>query len=435
MMRSAQYLDAVRDALKAYDEDVAGELLASLEEHFEQGLSEGKSEEELCEELGPVSDLISELGTLCEEQSVYRAGDTSGDQGTKKQYEGAGTAYQEYKEVSQEHALVRRERFSGYSVSKIYAELGFADVKLISTTEVTPYVRLQRGSDEPEQYRLEEGIEGDTYIVKLVKNESAPQRKRPFLGQLFSYVSGETDLPIGIHLSLELYVPEGTRALKLVQSSGDVYGEHLELPSLELKSTSGDMNLKKIYAEQMQVVVTSGDVELENINCADLNISSSSGDVDLNHVKTCRMEVQSTSGDVELQDSIADEKMYLHSKSGDFSLEDVKSVRLRAETISGDMTISAQCSEAILQSTSGDVEAAFEQDVHATINTVSGDVSLTLNNEKRGFFAHTQTVSGEVFVDYAGVKGHYGKNTDIRAGMESSRLEINTVSGDINIWE
>lgn len=449
-MRSTEYLHAVEEALQGYDDEMVKELIASLNEHFEQGLSAGRSEEELCAELGAVENLVKELdamgGRRTEEKKVQTEA-VYAKHTDKAEKEPFASAVEKTAEVPggdtgnaahTETALVKRVSPKGYPVSKIHAELGFADIKLLHTDKAIPYIRLQRGSDEPESVRLEEYFNGDTYEVRLVKNEGARYREnRSIWSQIFvGLTNGAVSLGLGVHLALELYIPAEIRELCVKQSSGDISGDELNIPVLKLTSGSGDIDLKNVRAaDALETRSASGDVTLENIVGTAVTVSSTSGDLNVQDVKAVNMTMHSTSGDLDLDSCIADERLGVNTGSGDIDLNESHARRLAVNTISGDATVCVRCAEAVLGSTSGDLEVTFFDDVDARMNTVSGDANVRLKNDRRGFYAETHTVSGDVHVRYAGSSGHYGKNAVIHIGGEASHFEIHSVSGDIRISE
>ena len=50
-MTKLEYMQYVREKLQGYDREFVEEILENYEEHFEAGLKNGRSEEEICEEL------------------------------------------------------------------------------------------------------------------------------------------------------------------------------------------------------------------------------------------------------------------------------------------------------------------------------------------------------------------------------------------------
>ncbi len=60
-MNKLEYLSALKEALKNTNESVMEEIISDYEEHFQVGIENGKSEEQICEELGEIDDLVEEI--------------------------------------------------------------------------------------------------------------------------------------------------------------------------------------------------------------------------------------------------------------------------------------------------------------------------------------------------------------------------------------
>ena len=50
-----------KEKLQGYDREFVEEILENYEEHFEAGLKNGRSEEEICEELGNIENLLGDI--------------------------------------------------------------------------------------------------------------------------------------------------------------------------------------------------------------------------------------------------------------------------------------------------------------------------------------------------------------------------------------
>ncbi|WMJ86893.1 DUF4097 family beta strand repeat-containing protein [Anaerocolumna sp. MB42-C2] len=60
-MNKTEYLNILKKALKDVDESVMDEIVSDYEEHFQAGMENGKSEEQICEDLGAIDDLVEEI--------------------------------------------------------------------------------------------------------------------------------------------------------------------------------------------------------------------------------------------------------------------------------------------------------------------------------------------------------------------------------------
>lgn len=60
-MTRAEYMEELANALKAYDEDFALDIIGDYRRHFDEAAADGRSEESVCEELGSVEDFIRDI--------------------------------------------------------------------------------------------------------------------------------------------------------------------------------------------------------------------------------------------------------------------------------------------------------------------------------------------------------------------------------------
>lgn len=60
-MNKVEYLDALKAALKDTDKEIMEEIISDYEEHFQVGVENGKSEEQICDDLGSIEDLVQEI--------------------------------------------------------------------------------------------------------------------------------------------------------------------------------------------------------------------------------------------------------------------------------------------------------------------------------------------------------------------------------------
>ncbi len=78
-MNKMEYLSALKEALSDTEESIMREIVSDYEEHFQAGMENGKSEEEICEDLGSIEDLVKEIKDVYNTDPVGEEKDDSGD--------------------------------------------------------------------------------------------------------------------------------------------------------------------------------------------------------------------------------------------------------------------------------------------------------------------------------------------------------------------
>lgn len=185
---------------------------------------------------------------------------------------------------------------------------------------------------------------------------------------------------------------------------------------VSFEGVSSDGNFRQIEGG-LRARTASGDLEAEEI-ASQLNLTSVSGDV---RAEECdgQARVSTVSGEIELR--LKSDKVVVDSVSGDVEVELDEFTRLHATVVSGDLEIEGQLGP------SGDIE----------MSSVSGDIDLVLRGELNARINVETGPGGDITNnltdDAVKTKFPTASNLDIRSGDGSSRINIRTVSGDINL--
>ena len=373
-MTKQEYMQQLSRALEGYEQGFVQEILESYEEHFEAGLKSGRSEEEICRELGDIEELLREMGDEVEFKKEERP-------------------------LPKPVTAIEPVQYSG--ISKVQLNLFSMDAEISRSCDGELHAYLQSG-EELSQY-LEEQVEGDTYMV----NEKKPMKNQPSLDLVSLLRMMRNPTP-----KLMVELPERIEFLHGKTTSGDLKLDKLNSRAVELETTSGDIQITQMVAEESVIKASSGDIQLEQVNVSEMVLQNSSGDIELTHLNGQKVELTSVSGDIEL--------------------DGVRGEKWKAETSSGDVELSrSEVEQLEVLSSSGGVEGDYYAQ-NSRIKTSSGDIDVRLNRKDKELQAKVRTVSGSsqiygpVNLNDSGVEWENDPQRYIRGEFSSS-------SGDIRI--
>lgn len=376
-MTKNEYMKMLEIQLGKFRESTRQEILEDYENHFAEAMSQGKSEEEIINELGDIQDMIDEIPEEdLSQENIPENG----------MYDGADDSSTSDADSSGRRVI--SDCIGTYR--KIVADCKATDVIVRTSTDDKLYVQYENynkakidNSSNFYQYE-KDGV----FYVGMKKNETATRNVTiGFLGfhmdipNVRTYDSGKMiiDIPAGFK-ELEIVTGSGDAELSDVTgeilnvrtASGDIDMSRAKYQKINVSATSGDIELRDIAAENLEVGATSGDAELENISARTLKLSTSSGDVEARNIAAEQAEVRTSSGDSEFSGKVV--KYFGRSGSGDQKIE-----------------IEGKLSEGEFITGSGDIELKIKDNTGAeiTASTGSGDVDvhtgLTVESRHNGY--------------------------------------------------
>ena len=397
-MTKNEYMKMLEIQLGKFSQSTRQEILEDYENHFAEAMSQGKSEEEIINELGDIQDMIDEIPD--EDLSQENTTENS-------MYDGAEAC-----SAADEDSSGRRVISDCTDTyRKIVADCKATDVLVRTSADDKLYVQYENYNNSAKTdnsanfYQYEkDGV----FYVGMKKNDTAARNVTiGFLGfhmdipNVRTYDSGKMiiDIPAGFK-ELEIVTGSGDaeltdvtgETLSVRTASGDIDMSRVKYQNINVSATSGDIEIKDIAAEILEIGATSGDAEIENISAKILKLSTSSGDVEARNIVAEQTEVRTSSGDSEFSGRVA--KYFGRSGSGDQEIE-----------------IEGKLSEGEFIKGSGDIELKIKDNTGAeiTASTGSGDVDVRtrLNVESR--------LNGYV------------------VGDGSAKISVKTGSGDVDI--
>ncbi len=166
------------------------------------------------------------------------------------------------------------------------------------------------------------------------------------------------------------------------------------------------INVPKKFQDKgtLKIVTSSGDINVSNLSLGTLNISSASGSINVSSLNLTYLNLNTSSGDIDFNNIKTSSETRLTSSSGDINGNGNLGV-INGNTSSGDINLQ------LINSLN-----------NMSLSTHSGSVILSMP-KGFGYKINYETVSGDLS----------SPNNQLTYGDESSLININTVSGDLNI--
>lgn len=185
--------------------------------------------------------------------------------------------------------------------------------------------------------------------------------------------------------------------------------------SLVFESVSSDLRVNGLESESVDFQSVSGDLTAQ-VRMQRIEVETVSGDLVLSGL-TQRASISSVSGDVELA-GVTDE-LDISTVSGDVVVTDSQIIRGGIQTVSGDLTISLEVADR----------------GRLNIESMSGDVRLQLPKAQQAEIT-AQTYSGNISSDFGDISEQSrgsGKSLHVTVGDNGSLIEVESFSGNIQL--
>lgn len=205
---------------------------------------------------------------------------------------------------------------------------------------------------------------------------------------------------------------------------GEEFGDshlRIELPqgvSLTATTVSATIEVRGVQGPRLVLESVSGDVTAESAS-PEVEVDSVSGDLALRLEGATQVEIETVSGDLELRGSLGG--------------------RIKAEAVSGDLDlrIDGALQDAKLSVVSGDItlDSALGRGARATLNSLSGDVSVLLPASSSADL-RIETFSGRIDSEVGQtVKEEYGPGAQLRhkIGAGEAELRMESFSGNLRL--
>ncbi len=430
-MNRQEYMDQLSKALESFDSDIKDEIFSDYEEHFNDGLANGKTEEQIIGELGSIDDLVKELKDLNSGNDA-NGRNSSFEKEAKKTIEDATKAFANFLGTMAAGIMGGAEKVTNGAsdYASTFADglsdgLEKAANGLGKAADAIANGTIKFAKDVSDSYKGARGTttadtekeEADDDIVTMVSFSDCTEviADTDCADIIVEQAGGDEvtfDCDFDATPSQKLayiieYKCEDGKAYATIKKKdtfsnffGKVKGPealYIKVPSsvtrIKLNALSGDIECADITSKRVDVNTMSGDIELRNFNIQDLYAKSMSGDVDAEDIHASIVDLQSMSGDVEFEGIAGN--LHIASTSGDVEGRVSGARKVKATSVSGDVDISLEGVDGYTveaDSKSGEIDLFFGEEEHedvrrgsytfgsgaveVTANSVSGDVKV-----------------------------------------------------------
>lgn len=375
-MTKQEYLKVLKESLAAYPKDFQDDMLDAFEGHFQEGFAQGKTEEEIMDDLGSIENVMENISVLYDQPKQQHSVDDDLRESVnqlknslKDTIRFATDSVRNHMDDSEWYEENNDEVLDVPDQEEIKSLIikgveGHVDVTLSPAENLSFQFHSTSSVFSQYQSTLDAKRDGDTYQFLVTRG------------------SGK----------LRIYVPERITSLGVKLSAGDFTMKDLHMNILHTEQVSGDFDLSNATIHTADIHTTSGDIEIGNATLMEGTIQSVSGDIELGRIEG-RVGVKTVSGDIDLA----------HQGNQSFT----------TESISGDIDIVSDdvVNNISAISVSGDIDAKIRNtDYTASVTVQSGDFD---NNTHLA----TQQISKHEWM----------------VGTGSTQVILRTRSGDIDL--
>lgn len=450
--------------MAGYPQEFQNDILETFELHFTDGISEGKTEEEVIQELGSVEEVMENIRTM------YAETDQSSSQSRKTETQNDSspfeTASEEFNRSMNSFSEGLRQSLNSLNemisrkVSKAAQSVDKAVNEAMEQREKHPDDFNFEFHFDPESSSSRENRKTGTLDAAQITNivvESGDQQAEVSLkpGESLSYVfnpnvsvfskpeellvvvSGDTAVfqitsESSLHLGarLEIMVPSNVRIIRAKGRNLDLSASALTLQELSCDQISGDTDLSQIGASRLVVFSHSGDLTMDSCHIDTMNVSLSSGDFSGREL-TGDLTVKAQSGDLSLDGMTG--SLTAELKSGDAEITRAEGSKAEVRSVSGEVEFTGTYETMYLSSGSGDVSLTCGQQVRdVLLQSTCGDLELDRREAGDDICIQVHCGIGD-FENRTGLPHTSYSSRSYSIGNGSRKFFLKTVSGDIEV--
>ena len=240
-MNKREFLDLTRYYLKARDigdEDIK-EIVKDFEEHFNIGIEEGRTQEEICESLGNPKEIASTYEPNRKSEALYY-----------------------------DKSDILNKDFNISGIDTLTYELNVGNAEIYPSDDENIHVKLLVDSDEymEEAYAR---INGDVLNIKATVKKSSILYSQKCILRLYIPETSDVNVIGKVEAGSGYMGDLRTNHLSAIVKTGDIQGNNIISRSFIADSKAGYIKLRNIKSN-IRTTVKTGDIKCTNISCDDI---------------------------------------------------------------------------------------------------------------------------------------------------------------------
>ena len=399
-MTKLEYMKKLQEKLEKFGKELQEEILEDYRQHFAEGENEGKSEEEIIDELGNIEEMIRELS-----EEDLPEGFAQLDPGGRAENAGQVTETGEEEEEQDVKDTDLKKSFSYSAYYKgIVLEGKAANVFVSRSEDNRIHVDYEvKGVSNQLNYEYYQHEEDGVFYAGVKRRKGARDEgdseekmvKVTLFGHtIISYGNISNFSGGGQNITLTVRIPKGVPKLTVKVGSGNVSVSGVELEAFEGSSGSGNVALDEVVADRLKAHSGSGNIKVSHTEFISGSLDTGSGNVKAEMIKGRDLKCGTGSGNVKVDAAVAE--YHLSTGSGSIKLRAVGASEL------------------------------------ADMSTGSGSIKLELGGAK-GMEAAVRSGSGSIYIDWDGQESQKVKNGTYAYGNSACKVKASSGSGSIKI--
>ena len=348
-MKKDEFFAQLRTAFAGMDEELLTDILSDYENHFKEGMENGKSEEEICEELGNVEEIRQAF--LDENPAAMTINVNSNSDAV-----GNSDIYNRF--------------YPG--IQRVNAQLTDADIEIKKSSTNDVELSVTGGlADDMEALKETLRVSASVGTLSIQQEKKAGISVSYAASRLFGLKVGKYSAGIAIHIA----VPEQFEKIKIKVKSGDIKTNNSNAKTLLIHTGSGDVGVEDCQADELFASSISGDVNVIACKADKMDVVSISGDIKAEFDKSAQCRAKSTSGDCKV--TIGNQvDAVVSSTSGDVNVRYIGEIGLEIALSSTSGDVSAVCGGINSKGKKKVQERFGEPDSKLKVSTISGDIKV-----------------------------------------------------------